>query len=385
MMQLFDVYPLFEVTPVRASGCYVYDKQDNAYLDFYGGHAVISIGHNHPHYVKRLKDQLDKISFYSNSIINPLQQELAHKLGTLSTLEEYELFLCNSGAEANENALKLASFINGRHHFIAFNKGFHGRTSAAVNVTDNPKIQALINRQLPVSRFDVEEIDEVCNRLAQKDICAVILEPIQGIGGMKRISDSGLDRISEACEKTGTLLIADEVQSGYARSGKFFAHQYSNSKPHLITCAKGMGNGFPIGGVLIHPSIDSWFGMLGTTFGGNHLACAAGLAVLEVIEDEELQKNALQMGAMISDALASHAEIKSIKGRGLMIGLEFDWPVAPLRKHLIFEQRIFTGSSSDPNTLRLLPPLTVSSNEVEQFIEGMQKSINKIAHHEKIS
>jgi len=293
----------------------------------------------------------------------------------LSGLEDYQLFLCNSGAEANENALKLASFSNGRNKFIAFNKGFHGRTSAAVNVTDNPKIQAPINRHLDVLRFDLDDLDTVCSTIEQGDIGAIILEPIQGIGGMYEMSIEGLERIRQACSSQGTLMIMDEVQSGYARSGKFFAYQYASIRPDLITCAKGMGNGFPIGGVLIHPSIQAQYGMLGTTFGGNHLACAAGLAVLEVIAEEQLMENAMAMGDLLSSTLKSHESIKSIRGKGLMLGLEFDWPVADLRKHLIFEHKVFTGSSSNPQVLRLLPPLTIGQLEVDQFLEAIHHSI----------
>ncbi len=374
-MELFNVYPLFDVTPVSAKGAYVFDKQGERYLDFYGGHAVISIGHNHPHYLHRIKRQLEKISFYSNSIINPLQQELAHKLGQMAGLDDYQLFLCNSGAEANENALKLASFANRRNKFIAFNKGFHGRTSAAVNVTDNKKIQAPINQHLEVLRFDLDDLNTVCSTIEGGDIGAIILEPIQGIGGMNEMHVDGLERIRQACSNHGTLMILDEVQSGYARSGKFFAYQYASIKPDLITCAKGMGNGFPIGGVLIHPSIQARYGMLGTTFGGNHLACAAGLAVLEVIEKEQLMANAIEMGNLLSTSLKSHESIKAIRGKGLMLGLEFNWPVADLRKHLIFNHKVFTGSSSNPNVLRLLPPLTIGDHEVEQFLEAVTQSL----------
>ena len=374
-MNLFNVYPLFDVTPVRALGSFVWDQKENRYLDFYGGHAVISIGHSHPYYVQSIEDQLHKIAFYSNSIKNPLQKELAVKLGRIAGLQDYQMFLCNSGAEANENALKLASFVNGRKEFISFNKGFHGRTSAAVNVTDNAKIQAPINEGLVVHKYNFEDVNAVCQEIAKNNICALILEPIQGIGGMISIETSSLETIADQCKKHGTLLIMDEVQCGYGRSGKFFAYQYADIKPDLITCAKGMANGFPIGATLIHPDIKASYGLLGTTFGGNHLACAAAIAVLDIIENENLIAHTLKMESLIRVKMKNLSAVKKVRGSGLMLGLEFDFPIKELRKSLIFDHHIFTGSSSDPNVLRLLPPLNIGEEEVNLFVMGLQNAL----------
>ena len=376
-MKLFNVYPLFDIQPVRGEGCYVYDEKGQAYLDLYGGHAVISIGHGHPHYVERVKAQLEALPFYSNSVQNPLQEALAEKLGQLSGCEDYQLFLCNSGAEANENALKLASFRNGRSKVIAFRQGFHGRTSAAVRVTDNPSIQAVINHGFEVLWYELNDTEAVLNRLAKGDVCALIIEGIQGIGGIYMPKVEFLRAIQKACVEQDTVLILDEVQSGYGRSGHFFAFQLAGIHPHLITVAKGMGNGFPIGGVLIHPEFEAKYGMLGSTFGGSHLACAAGLAVLEVIESEQLMKNAATIGGYLKAELAKMEQVREVRGEGLMLGAEFDFPVAALRKALLFEEYVFTGSASCPKTLRLLPPLSLSRQEADLFLEKLATVLSK--------
>lgn len=377
-MNLFNVYPLFDILPVRGEGCYVYDEKGQAYLDLYGGHAVISIGHGHPHYVERVKAQLEALPFYSNSVQNPLQEALAEKLGQLSGCEDFQLFLCNSGAEANENALKLASFRNGRSKVIAFRQGFHGRTSAAVRVTDNPAIQAVINHGFEVLWHELNDTEGVLQSLAKGDVCALIVEGIQGIGGIYVPEAAFLKAIQKACEENGTVLILDEVQSGYGRSGHFFAFQMAGIEPHLVTVAKGMGNGFPIGGVLIHPSFEAKYGMLGTTFGGSHLACAAGLAVLEVIEEEQLMKNAVDVGGYLKKELAKMPQVQEVRGEGLMLGVAFDFPVAELRKALLFEEHIFTGSASCPKTLRLLPPLSLSKAEADLFLEKLAAVLYKM-------
>lgn len=376
-MNLFDVYPLFDITPVRAEGAYVWDDQGKRYLDFYGGHAVISIGHSHPHYVKRIARQLYDIGFYSNSVQIPMQQELATKLGQLSGCDEYSLFLCNSGAEANENALKVASFHTGRKKVIAFKGAFHGRTSAAVAATDDEKIQAPINKTDNIIFLPFNDISALESALKEHgpELAAVIVEGIQGVGGVQIPQAAFLKAIAAGCEACGALFILDEVQSGYGRSGKFFAHQHAEVKPHLITMAKGMGNGFPVAGVLISPAIDSKHGMLGTTFGGNYLACAAALAVLEVIEGENLIQNAAQMGNRLMDELSKLPGVKEVRGQGLMIGVELDQPCAGIRKQLLQEHQIFTGSSSDKNTLRLLPPLGIGSREVATLLEALEAKL----------
>lgn len=369
-MQLFDVYPLMDIMPVSANGCYITDNNGVEYLDLYGGHAVISIGHSHPHYIQRIKDQLERIGFYSNSVINPLQTELAKKLGRLSGLEDYNLFLCNSGAEANENALKLASFANGKDRVIAFSKAFHGRTSAAVGATDNEKIRAAVNSGHNVTFLPLNNTELVEKELEGGDVCAVIIEGIQGIGGVRIPQVSFLQDLERLCKKHNCKLILDEIQSGYGRSGHFFAFQEANIKPDLITTAKGMANGFPIGGVLIHPDVEARHGMLGATFGGNYLACAAALAVLEVIESEELINNAATTGARFLSELRRIGGIKEVRGKGLMIGLEFDSPVSELRKSLLKEKHIFTGVSST-NIIRLLPPLTLTQKQAADFTEAL--------------
>ncbi|WP_010663339.1 aspartate aminotransferase family protein [Marinilabilia salmonicolor] len=369
-MELFDVYPLMDVTPVSGKGCYVTDDQGTEYLDLYGGHAVISIGHSHPHYIKRINDQLKKIGFYSNSVINPLQQELARKLGELSGLNDYHLFLCNSGAEANENALKLASFATGKKRVIAFNKAFHGRTSAAVSVTDNVRIQANINKGMDVSFLPLNDAELVEEELKSGDVCAIIIEGIQGIGGVQIPDDSFFQTLEQLSKKYDCKLILDEIQSGYGRSGNFFAFQQADIKPDIITTAKGMANGFPMGGVLISPDIEARHGMLGATFGGNYLACAAGLAVLEVMEFEELIRNAAETGSFLLSELGKMDGIKEVRGRGLMIGLEFDSEVASLRKKLLNEEHIFTGVSST-NIIRLLPPLSLTVEQATVFTRAL--------------
>ena len=371
-MPLFDVYPLYDITPVRAEGCRVYDEQDQAYLDLYGGHAVISIGHSHPHYVERIQQQVAKLGFYSNAIQNPLQEQLASRLRELSGCQDYKLFLCNSGAEANENALKLASFQTNRKKVLAFKGSFHGRTSAAVAVTDNPSIVAPINAQHEVIFCSLNDLDAVEKALSSRDVAAVIVECIQGVGGLDQVETDFIQAVQRICRETGTLLIADEVQSGYGRTGKFFAFQHHGIEPDIITMAKGMGNGFPIGGILVHPDVPAKHGMLGTTFGGNHLACAAGLAVLDVLEDEQLVSHAESLGKWFADQVSVWQIPAKTKGRGLMLGLEFDFPVATLRKQLLFEHHIFTGSASNPNVLRILPPLCVTQEELSQFFKALK-------------
>lgn len=374
-MSLFNVYPLFDITPVKAKGVYVYDKNDTQYLDLYGGHAVISIGHSHPTYVNTITNQVNKLGFYSNSIQNPLQKQLSEKLGQLSGCEEYQLFLCNSGAEANENALKLASFHTDKKKVIAFKNSFHGRTSAAVAATDNPKIVAPINAQQEVEFVNFGDLNAVEKALSKKDVCAVIIETIQGVGGLDESTTSFYKGLEQLCTTYNTLFIADEVQSGFGRTGDFFAFQKHHITPDIISMAKGMGNGFPIGGILIHPKIKASFGMLGTTFGGNHLACAASLAVLTVLENEVLLQNAKEMALYFKQKAATIPQIKSIKGRGLMLGFEFDFPISELRKNLIFKHRVFTGSAKNPNLLRILPPLTLNKQHIDVFFEALKKEL----------
>jgi len=369
-MNLFNVYPLVDITPVRALGAMLWDDQGQQYLDFYGGHAVISIGHSHPHYVQRLSEQLQNIGFYSNSVQIPIQRELAEKLGEVSGYPEYALFLCNSGAEANENALKLASFHTGKTRVLAFKGAFHGRTSGAVAATDNPKIVAPFNAGHAVSFLDYD-LAAVEQALQAGDVCAAIIEPIQGVGGIIMPSDDFLRGLAALCQQYGALLIADEVQCGYGRSGKFFAHQWAGIQPDVISVAKGMGNGFPIGGILIAPHLKASYGLLGTTFGGNHLACAAALAVLEVIEQEHLVEHARTLGDYLRTELLAHAGAEEIRGRGLMIGVKYDFPVKEVRDKLLTEYHIFVGNASDPTVLRLLPPLNITKAEVDLFLQAL--------------
>tara|TARA_R110002051_G_scaffold298457_4_gene365298 strand:+ start:3599 stop:4723 length:1125 start_codon:yes stop_codon:yes gene_type:complete len=374
-MKLFDVYPLYNVTPVSAKGIVVIDEKGQEYLDFYGGHGVISIGHTHPHYVERLASQLHKIGFYSNAVQNPLQEELAQKLGELSGCDNYNLFLCSSGAEANENALKMASFITGNSRVIAFNNSFHGRTSAAVAATDNEKINAPINKQQKVTFLTIGDIQTFKTEIEKGDVCGVILEAIQGVGGLDEPSTFFYQEIAKICKTNHVPLIADEVQCGYGRSGKFFGFQHHSIEPDIISIAKGMGNGFPVGGILIHERIEAKYGMLGTTFGGNHLACVASLAVLEVIEKENLIENAAKIGNYFKKRAAEIPQVKNTKGRGLMLGLEFDFEVAELRKKLIYNQFIFTGGANNKNLLRILPALNITEQHIDLFFEALKKEL----------
>ncbi|KGL60759.1 MULTISPECIES: aspartate aminotransferase family protein [unclassified Polaribacter] len=375
-MPLFNVYPLYDVTPVSAKGMYVYDENNTAYLDLYGGHAVISIGHGHPKYVEAITNQVAKLGFYSNAIQNPLQKELTDKLETLSGCKEYQLFLCNSGAEANENALKLASFKTGKSRVIAFKNGFHGRTSAAVAATDNTNIIAPINAQQKVTILELNDIERVQRELEKGDVCAIIIEFIQGVGGLDQATAKFFEKVDVLCKANNTFFIADEVQSGYGRSGKFFAFQHYKVTPDIISIAKGMGNGFPIGGIFIHPSIEAKFGMLGTTFGGNHLACVAGLSVLNVIEEDNLMHNVNEISQYFIKIARTIPQIKNIKGRGLMLGLEFDYEVSDLRKKLIYEYQIFTGGAANKKLLRILPPLNVKKEHINQFFKALVNALD---------
>lgn len=377
-MSLFNVYPLFDITPAFAKDVFVYDTNNVEYLDLYGGHAVISIGHSHPHYVQRITEQLQKIGFYSNAIQNPLQVELDAKLGKLSGCDDYQLFLCNSGAEANENALKLASFYTHKKKVLAFKNSFHGRTSAAVAATDNPKISAPINAQQEVDFVALGDIEQVEAILKQEKTCAVIIEHIQGVGGLDEMPTAFYTAVAKLCKKYNTLFIADEVQSGFGRTGDFFAFQKHGIVPDIISMAKGMGNGFPVGGILIHPNLDATFGMLGTTFGGNHLACVATLAVLEILEKEALMQHAKEMSSYFMEKAQTLPKLKNTKGRGLMLGLEFEFPIAELRKALIYEHHIFTGSSKNPNLIRILPPLTIQKEHIDHFMKALRQELQKI-------
>jgi acetylornithine/N-succinyldiaminopimelate aminotransferase len=374
-MNLFNVYPLYDITPVKALDCTITDDKGVEYLDLYSGHGVISIGHTQPDYVAKLKNQLDNLGFYSNAIQNPLQVELAQKLGKLSGLEDYELFLCSSGAEANENALKLASFHNGKSRVVAFDNSFHGRTSAAVAVTDNKKIVAPINAQQEVTFLPLNQIELVEAELAKGDVTAVIIEGIQGVGGLDEGTTEFFQALEKACKKHEVVLILDEVQSGYGRSGKFFAFQHHGIKADIISVAKGMGNGFPVGAILIAPHFEASFGLLGTTFGGSHLSCAAAIAVLDVMEELKLQENVKEVSAYFSEQIKQVPGIKKVKGKGLMLGIEFDFDVSALRKKLIIEKHIFTGSANNKNLLRILPPLTVKKADIDTFIVALNESL----------
>lgn len=373
-MTLFDVYPLFDVNIVKGKGCHVWDANGNEYLDLYGGHAVISIGHAHPHYVEAVSNQVAKLGFYSNSVINTLQQDLADRLGKMCGYDDYQLFLINSGAEANENALKLASFHNGRTRVISFAKAFHGRTSLAVEVTNNPKIIAPINNNGHVTYLPLNDTEAMKTELSKGDVCAVIIEGIQGVGGIQVPDKDFMKSLRQACDENGTVLILDEIQSGYGRSGKFFAHQYSDIKPDIITVAKGIANGFPMAAVLISPKFTPVYGQLGTTFGGNHLGCAAAIAVLDVMKEENLIDNAAKVGAHLIEELKSFKGIKEIRGVGLMIGMEFEEPIKEIRSKLLFEQKVFTGVSGT-NVIRLLPPLCLSMAEADDFLDRLHKVI----------
>lgn len=377
-MKLFDVYPLFDVNIVKGSGCHVWDDKGQEYLDLYGGHAVISIGHAHPHYVEAVSKQVATLGFYSNSVINKLQVELAERLGKASGYDDYQLFLINSGAEANENALKLASFYNGRTRVLSFEKAFHGRTSLAVEVTNNPKIIAPINDNGHVTYLPLNDLEAFRRELAKGDVCAVIIECIQGVGGIRMVTPEFLQGLRAACDEYDTVLICDEIQCGYGRSGKFFAHQHLGVRPDMITVAKGIANGLPMGGVLISPKFKPVYGQLGTTFGGNHLACAAALAVLDVIEQENLVENAARVGEFLIQGIKALnlPHVVDVRGEGLMIGIELDVPYKELRNHLLFEEHCFTGCSGT-NVLRLLPPLSLTQEQAADFLQRLQRAAGK--------
>lgn len=377
-MSLFNVYPIYNITPVKALGATIWDDNNQEYLDFYGGHGVISVGHSHPKYVEAIKTQIEKIGFYSNSIQNPLQEALAKKLTAISGYPDYNLFLCNSGAEANENALKLASFHNKKSKVISFHKSFHGRTSASVAVTDNPSIIAPINANHPVIFLPLNDIESVKKAISENEITAIIIEGIQGVGGLDEGTTAFFKELENVCKQKDIILILDEIQSGYGRSGQFFAHQHHGIKPDIITMAKGMGNGFPIGGLLISDKFKASYGLLGTTFGGNHLACAAALAVLEIMEAEAIIENVKKQSDYFIKAVSEIPQIKKIKGKGLMLGLEFDFDVTELRKKLIYDQFIFTGNASQKNLLRILPPLAISENEIDQFVVGLKNALQSL-------
>lgn len=374
-MNLFNVYPIYNITPTRAMGAKVWDTNNQEYLDFYGGHGVISIGHSHTAYVSAITGQVQKIGFYSNSIVNPIQEQLAQKTTQLSGYPDYTLFLCNSGAEANENALKLASFHNGKSKIIAFQKAFHGRTSAAVAVTDNPAIIAPVNNKHEVVFLPLNDIGPVADEIAKGDVCAVIIEGIQGVGGLDEGTTAFFQALQQLCKAHNVILILDEIQSGYGRSGKFFAHQHHGIQPDIISMAKGMGNGFPVGGILISPRFKASYGLLGTTFGGNHLACAAALSVLETIEKEALIDNVCLQHDYFCDQMQQFPEIKKVKGRGLMLGLEFDFDVSELRQKLIYEEYIFTGNAAQKNLLRILPPLSITKDDTDYFVKGLKNAL----------
>ena len=381
-MKLFDVYPLFDVNIVKGQGCKVWDDKGQEYLDLYGGHAVISIGHSHPHYIEKVTEQVNKLGFYSNSVINTLQAELAERLGRISGYDDYQLFLINSGAEANENALKLASFTNGRTRVLSAEKAFHGRTSLAVEATNNPKIIAPINDNGHVTYLPLNNLPAWEAELAKGDVCAVIIECIQGVGGIKLATKEFAQGLAAACKKYGTILICDEIQCGYGRSGKFFAHQWLDIRPDIITVAKGIANGFPMGGVLISPEFTPVYGQLGTTFGGNHLACAAALAVLDVFEEEKLVDNANSVGEYLIGQLKkmqeSEKHIVDVRGRGLMIGIDLDIPHKDVRQPLIYQEHCFTGCAGT-NVLRLLPPLCLSKAEADEFLTKFKKVLSTIS------
>jgi acetylornithine aminotransferase len=377
-MSLFNVYPIYNITPVKALGAKVWDDKGQEYLDFYGGHGVISAGHSHPDYVKAISEQVGQIGFYSNSIANPIQEAFASKLVKMSGYPDYTLFLCNSGAEANENALKLASFHNGKKKVVAFKKSFHGRTSAAVAATDNPSIVAPINTGHEVVFLPLNDEEALKAELAKGDVSCVIIEGIQGVGGLDEGTTEFFKNVEKACIDNDVVLILDEIQSGYARSGKFFAHQYHDIQPDIISLAKGMGNGFPIGGILISPKFKASFGLLGTTFGGNHLACAAATSVLEIIEKENLIANVNEQNAYFREQATQIPQVKNIKGRGLMLGLEFDFDVTELRKKLIYDQLIFTGNASQKNLLRILPPLSITKEDIDRFFAGLKNALQDL-------
>lgn len=377
-MELFDVYPLYDITPVKGEGCYVFDEPGKKYLDLYGGHAVISVGHAHSEYVRAIQKQVAKLGFYSNSIKNPLQQELADKLEKVSGIKDYSLFLCSSGAEANENALKVASFQTEKDRVIYFDNAFHGRTSGVVAITDNESIKAPFNIGHKVTKLAFNDTESLKEEIEKGDVAAVIFEVIQGVGGLDEAESIFYKTAARLCKENHVILIADEVQSGYGRTGDFFAFQKHDIRPDIITMAKGMGNGFPIGGILIDNNIQPKYGMLGTTFGGNHLACAAGISVLDIIQRENLMENVAEVSAFVKSEASKIPEIKKIKGRGLMIGLEFDFEIATLRKELLFDHHIFTGASSNKKLLRILPPLNIQKEQFESFFKALKIVLKKL-------
>ncbi len=374
-MKPFDVYPLYPIEPVKAQGCYLWDKEGKQYLDLYGGHAVISIGHSHPRYVSRISEQLQQLGFYSNSVQNPLQTELAEKLGKIAGYEDYQLFLCSSGAEANENALKIVSFHTNRSKILAVSGAFHGRTSGVVAATDNPKIVAPYNAAHDVEFIPFNDL-EALESVFSEEVAAIIIEGVQGVAGVYSPTQEFLTKAQALCQSFGALLILDEVQSGAGRTGKYFAHQHFDVAPDIITLAKGMGNGFPVASALIHPKIKPWAGMLGTTFGGNHLACSAALAVLEITEEEKLMQNATIIGRYAKEQLELIDEVKEVRGEGLMLGASFDFPIAELRKKLLMEHQVFTGSAANKNTLRILPPLNIQKEHIDHFITQLKKVLS---------
>ena len=371
-MKLYDVYPLFDINIVKGQGCRVWDDKGDEYLDLYGGHAVISIGHAHPHYVEMIGKQVGHLGFYSNSVINTLQQDVADRLGELSGYDDYQFFLINSGAEANENALKLASFYNGRTRVLVQEKAFHGRTSLAVEATHNPKIIAPINANGHVTYLPMNDLPAWEAELAKGDVCAVMIECIQGVGGIRLVTPEFMKGLRELCDQYNTVLICDEIQCGYGRSGKFFAHQHTGIRPDIITVAKGIGNGFPMGGVIISPKFEPVYGQLGTTFGGNHLACAAAIAVLDVMKQDGLVENAAKIGTYLMEELKKFPQIKEVRGQGLMIGMEFEEPIKEIRRKLLFEKKVFTGVSGT-HVIRLLPPLCLSKAEADEFLACFKK------------
>jgi len=371
-MKLYDVYPLFDINIIKGKGCHVWDEKGEEYLDLYGGHAVISIGHAHPHYVEMISNQVAQLGFYSNSVINKLQQELADRLGELSGYDDYQFFLINSGAEANENALKLASFYNGRTRVLVQEKAFHGRTSLAVEATHNPKIIAPINANGHVTYLPMNDLPAWEAELAKGDVCAVMIECIQGVGGIRLVTPEFMQGLRALCDQYNTVLICDEIQCGYGRSGKFFAHQHTGIRPDIITVAKGIGNGFPMGGVIISPKFTPEYSQLGTTFGGNHLACAAAIAVLDVMKQDNLVENAAKVGAYLMEELKKFPQIKEVRGQGLMIGVEFAEPIKDIRRRLLFDKKVFTGVSGT-NVIRLLPPLCLSMEEAQEFLKRFKE------------
>ncbi len=377
-MKLFDVYPLFDIEPVKGQGCYVFDNEGQQYLDFYGGHAVISIGHSHPHYVQKVTQQLSALGFYSNSVQNPLQVEFARKLGEASGRPDYQLFLCNSGAEANENALKMASFHTGRKKIVSFSNGFHGRTSLAVAVTDNAKIVAPVNETKSSVILPFNDMEALEKTFAKKgdEIAAVIVEGIQGLAGIYVAENPFLQKIRSLCDEYGAVFVADSVQCGYGRSGKFYSFDYADVEADIYTMAKGIGNGFPMGAIALNPKFEASYGLLGTTFGGNHLACAAGIAVLDVMKAEHLVENAFEIGNYIMEKVPLEGEVKEVRGRGLMIGIELDYDATEVRKELLFKHHIFTGTSKNKNVIRLLPPLSAGKDEADRFLNAFVESMN---------